>query len=82
MRKGFNRILKTVVVVDFHKKEVVEDYENILDHSPEALEAMASEFLGEDSVDSCIGICEEYRDDLGTDFQGADVWERFMLLQD
>lgn len=81
MRRGFNRTLKTVVVVDFAKREVVEDYESILDHSPEALEAMTSEYLGEDSVDSQIGIHEEYRDDLSPEFQDADVWERFMLLE-
>ena len=82
MRKGFNRTLKNVIVVDFAKREVVEDYEGILDQSPEALEAMASEFLGEESVDSQIGIHEEYQDDLGSENQAADVWERFMLLQD
>lgn len=82
MRKGFNRTLKSVVVVDFAKREVVKDYEGILDHNPEALEAMASEFLGEESVDTQIGIHEEYQDDLGSEHQAADVWERFMLLQD
>lgn len=83
MRRGYGgRVIKNVVVVDFQKREVVEDYSKMLDQSPEVLDVMASEFLKEDTLDSQLGIHEVYEDDLSQEWQGAERWERFMLLED
>ena len=83
MRRGYGgRVIKNVVVVDFQKREVVEDYDKMLVHSPEVLDVMASEFLDEDTLDAQIGIHEVYEDGLSQEWQGAERWECFRLLED
>ena len=84
MSKGFKIYRKKVIVVDFAKREVVESFEGLLQQNPETLEVMASEFLGEESIDAQkgFGVHDPYDDELATHHQGCKGWERWGLLDE
>ncbi len=71
-----------VIVVDFDKREVVDTYEGVFQHSPRALEAMASQLLGEDpdrDLDALDGVLTPYDEDVSDENQGRGPWFKFFL---
>ena len=71
-----------VIVVDFDKREVVDTYEGVLQHNPRALEAMASQLLGDDpdrDLDALDGDLTPYDEDVSEEHQGRGPWFKFFL---